>query len=122
MQRVLSFIYGILAYLVFFVTFLYAIGFISGIGVPKTLDSGATEPALAAIIVNLALMSTFAVQHSVRARRQFKDWWTQFVSPAVERSTYVLASSFALILMFWQWRPLPQTVWHVSDPSAAGIL
>lgn len=122
MQRFISFIYGILAYLVFFVTFLYAIGFVSGIGVPKTIDSGAPGPALAAIIVNLALMSIFAVQHSVMARRQFKDWWTQIVSPAVERSTYVLASSLALILMFWQWRPLSQTIWHVSDPNAAGAL
>jgi len=122
MQRVLSFIYGVVAYLVFFVTFLYAIGFVSGIGVPKTIDSGAAEPAVAALFVNLALMSIFAVQHSVMARRQFKSWWTQFVSPAVERSTYVLASSLALILMFWQWRPLPQTIWHVSDASGAGIL
>jgi protein-S-isoprenylcysteine O-methyltransferase Ste14 len=122
MQRFISFIYGVVAYLVFFVTFLYAIGFVSGIGVPKTIDSGPAGPALAAVIVNLALMSIFAVQHSVMARRQFKDWWTQYVSRAVERSTYVLASSLALILMFWQWRPLPQTVWHVSDPSGAGVL
>ncbi len=122
MRRFLAFLYGAVAYLIFFATFVYAIGFVSGIGVPKTIDTGGTEPAIAALLVNLALMSIFAVQHSVMARRQFKAWWTQFVSPAVERSTYVLASSLALILLIWQWRPLPQTIWHVSDANAAGVL
>jgi methanethiol S-methyltransferase len=122
MRRFLAFIYGTAAYLVFFVTFLYAIGFVAGIGVPKTIDTGESGSAVTALIVNLLLMSVFAIQHSVMARRQFKAWWTQFVSPAIERSTYVLASSLALILLFWQWRPLPQVVWHVDQVHGAGIL
>lgn len=122
MRRFIAFLYGIVAYAVFFVTFLYAIGFVSGIGVPKTIDTGEPGSVLAALIIDLVLMSVFAIQHSVMARRQFKDWWTQFVSRAVERSTYVLASSLALILMFWQWQPLPRTIWHVTDANGAGIL
>lgn len=122
MRRFLAFIYGTAAYLIFFVTFLYAIGFVSGIGVPKTIDSGEAGSVESALIINLVLMSIFAVQHSVMARRGFKTWWTQFVSPAIERSTYVLASSLALILLFWQWRPLPQVIWHVNDANAAGAL
>ena len=122
MQRIIAFLYGIVVYVVFFVTFLYAIGFVSGIGAPKTIDTGEPGSIVAALILNLILMSIFAIQHSVMARRQFKAWWTQFVSPAVERSTFVLASSLALILMFWQWQPLPQTIWQVTDPNAVGVL
>src|SRR3974390_2526508 len=119
MQRIIAFLYGIVVYVVFFVTFLYAIGFVSGIGVPKTIDSGEPGSIVAALIFNLILMWIFAIQHSVMARRQFKAGWTQFVSPAVERSTFVLASSLALILMFWQWQPLPQTIWEGAAPNVA---
>jgi methanethiol S-methyltransferase len=122
MRRFLALFYGAVAYLIFFVTFLYAIGFVAGVGVPKTIDMGEPASTLTALIIDLALMSVFAVQHSVMARRQFKVWWTQFVSPAIERSTYVLASSLALILLFWQWRPLPVVIWQISDASAAGAL
>lgn len=118
-SRVVAFLYGILAYLVFFVTFLYAIGFVSGLAVPKTIDDGAVVPAMEALIVNILLMSLFAVQHSVMARRQFKEWWTQYVPKTVERSTYVLFSSLTLVLLFWQWRPMPAVVWQIDNPQIA---
>ena len=117
--RIVAFLYGIVSYFVFFVTFLYAIGFVSGMAVPKTIDGGTVGPAMEAAIVNLILMSIFAVQHSVMARRQFKDWWTQFVPKSVERSTYVLFSSLALALLLWQWRPIPTVVWQIDDPQIA---
>jgi protein-S-isoprenylcysteine O-methyltransferase Ste14 len=117
--RVLAFLYGAVAYLIFFGTFLYAIGFVTGLVVPKTIDTGAVVPLTEAIVVNLLLMSLFAIQHSVMARRQFKEWWTQYVPKPVERSTYVLLASLALILLFWQWRPIPTVVWQVADPQIA---
>jgi protein-S-isoprenylcysteine O-methyltransferase Ste14 len=104
---------------VFFVTFLYAIGFVSGLAVPKAIDDGAVGPAVEGTIVNLILLSIFAVQHSVMARRQFKEWWTQYVPKSVERSTYVLFSSLALALLLWQWRPIPTVVWQIDDPQIA---
>jgi protein-S-isoprenylcysteine O-methyltransferase Ste14 len=87
--------------------------------VPKTLDTGTAGPMTEAFIVNLVLMSIFAVQHSVMARRQFKQWWTQFVPKSIERSTYVLLASLALVLLFWQWRSLPAVVWRIDDPQIA---
>jgi protein-S-isoprenylcysteine O-methyltransferase Ste14 len=87
--------------------------------VPKTIDSGAVAPLAEALVVNLLLMSLFAVQHSAMARPAFKQWWTQYVPKSVERSTYVLFTCIALILLFWQWRPIPTVVWHVADPAAA---
>jgi methanethiol S-methyltransferase len=119
MTRLLAFLYGLASYLVFFFTFLYAIGFVSGFVVPKTIDSGTAGSMTEAFIVNLLLMSLFAVQHSVMARRQFKRWWTQYVPKSVERSTYVLFASLALVLLFWQWRPMPGVVWQVTDPQIA---
>jgi protein-S-isoprenylcysteine O-methyltransferase Ste14 len=119
MSRLLAFIYGLVAYFVFFGTILYAIGFVTGIGVPKTIDGGTIVPLAEAVAVNLVLMTIFAVQHSVMARKPFKAWWTQYVPKAVERSTYVLFSSLALVLLFWQWRPIPAVVWQVSDPTLA---
>ncbi len=119
MGRLIALVYGIVSYVVFFVTFLYALGFVEGLVVPKTIDSGAVSPLGEALIVNLLLMSVFAVQHSVMARPQFKRWWTQFVPPSVERSTYVLFSSLALALLCWQWHPIPAVVWHIDNPPVA---
>jgi methanethiol S-methyltransferase len=123
--RVSAFVYGLVAYAVFFFTFLYAIGFVEGWVVPKAIDGGNVVPAGKAVMINLLLMLLFATQHSVMARRQFKRWWTQFVPAAVERSTYVLFASLSLMLLFWQWRPLPSVVWHFADPriaAAAAVL
>ena len=119
MGRLIALLYGLAAYLVFFFAFLYAIGFVEGLWVPKTIDTGTVVPTTEALIVNLLLMSLFAVQHSVMARRQFKEWWTQYVPKSVERSTYVLFASLALLLLFWQWRPMPDVMWQVADPSTA---
>jgi protein-S-isoprenylcysteine O-methyltransferase Ste14 len=119
MGRFTAFLYGVASYVVFFVTFLYAIGFVSGLVVPKTIDTGTVVPMAEALIVDLLVMSVFALQHSVMARKQFKQWWTQFVPKSVERSTYVMFSSLALILLFWQWRPLPTVVWQIDDPQIA---
>ncbi|WP_315835994.1 methanethiol S-methyltransferase [Bradyrhizobium prioriisuperbiae] len=119
MGRLIAFIYGLVSYAIFFVTFLYAVGFVAGLVVPKTIDTGAIAPTTEALIVNLLLMSLFAIQHSVMARKPFKLWWTQFVPKSVERSTYVLFSSFALALLFWQWRPLPAVVWQIANPQLA---
>jgi len=117
--RFVAFLYGLATYAVFFASFLYAIGFISGLVVPKTIDTGPVVPITEALIVNILLMSLFAVQHSVMARRQFKEWWTQYVPKSVERSTYVLFASLALVLLFWQWRQIPTVVWQVADPQIA---
>ncbi len=118
-SRFSAFLYGLVAYLVFFVSFLYAIGFVSGLVVPKTIDSGAAAPISETLIIDILLMSVFAVQHSVMARQQFKRWWTQYVPKSVERSIYVLFSSLALILLFWQWRPIPTVVWQIDNPQIA---
>lgn len=117
--RLIAFVYGFAAYLVFFLTFLYSIGFVLNLIVPKAIDSGGGAATAEALIVNMLLMSLFAVQHSVMARKQFKDWWTRYVPKSVERSTYVLFASLALALLFWQWRPIPAVVWQVADPNIA---
>jgi len=120
--RFAAFLYGLAAYALFFVTFLYAIGFVAGLVVPKTIDTGVPGPIVESLIVNVLLMSLFAVQHSVMARPQFKRWWTRFVPASIERSTYVLFASLALVLLFWQWRPIPQAVWQVTNPPIAAAI
>jgi protein-S-isoprenylcysteine O-methyltransferase Ste14 len=122
MGKLIALLYGLVAYFLFAVSIVYAIGFVTGLVVPKTIDSGPAGPPMQAIIVNLLLMGLFADQHSVMARPQFKKWWTQFVPQTIERSTYVLFSSLALLLLFWQWQPLPAVVWQVSNPLAADLL
>jgi protein-S-isoprenylcysteine O-methyltransferase Ste14 len=117
MLKSIAFLYGLVAYFTFFATILYAIGFVSGLVVPKTIDTGPDSSATEAVVVNLLLMSLFAVQHSVMARKQFKQWWTQYVPKSVERSTYVLLASLALVLLFWQWRPMPAIVWRITRTS-----
>ena len=122
MSRILTLAYGAVSYVIFFLTFLYAIGFIGNVIVPKSLDSPATDPWPTALAVDLALLSLFAVQHSVMARHGFKRLLTRIIPAAAERSTYVLASSLALILLFWQWRPLGGVVWDVQHPVGRAVL
>lgn len=119
MTRFMAFAYGLVAYLVFFVTILYAIGFVSGLPVPKGIDSGAIVSVTEALLVNLLLLALFAVQHSAMARKPFKRWLTQYIPVAVERSTYVLLASLVLLLLFWQWRPMPHVLWHIADTGLA---
>jgi methanethiol S-methyltransferase len=122
MSRVMAFLYGLLAYVVFLGTFLYAIGFVAGMVVPKTIDTGEITPLGETLAIDILLLSLFAVQHSVMARASFKRWWTKFVPAAVERSTYVLLASLALILLFWQWRPIPIVIWQATDSAIAEAL
>lgn len=119
MTRFNALLYGLLSYVISFVTILYAIGFVEGMLVPKAIDAGDVVPTTEALLVNLGLMTLFAVQHSVMARKPFKQWLTQYVPAAIERSTYVLLASLTLLLLFWQWRPMPAVVWQIDNPEVA---
>jgi methanethiol S-methyltransferase len=122
MKALAALIYGAICYVAFLLTILYAIGFVGNLVVPKSIDSGVAGPLANALIVDLLLLGLFAIQHSVMARPAFKRWWTRFVAPAVERSTYVLLASLVLLLLFWQWQPIPTLVWSVTDPLAVAVL
>jgi methanethiol S-methyltransferase len=117
MSRILTVSYGAVSYLVFVAAFLYAIGFVGDIAVPRSVDHGIAGPAGQAVLFNSLLLGLFAVQHSVMARPAFKRWWTRLVPPSVERSTYVLLASLVLFVLYWQWRTLPAVIWEVSLPA-----
>lgn len=121
-KRILFFAYGSLSYLIFLGTFLYAVCFIGNFGIPRTLDGAAVGSFGLSVAIDAGLLALFAVQHSVMARKWFKDWWTRIVPGAVERTTYVLFSSLALILLFAQWRPLGGVIWSVEDPVGRFVL
>ena len=122
MKKFTIFLFGILSYLIFFAAFLYAIGFVGNFLVPKSIDSGVETSFWRALLINAALLSIFAVQHSIMARPAFKKWWTTIVSPAVERSIYVLLSSLALMLMYWKWEPMKGIIWQAEGESIIMLL
>lgn len=122
MKKIIALLYGIVAYFLFLGTFLYAIAFVGDFGVTKTINTGPETPFMEALIINLAVLSVFALQHSIMARPGFKEWWTKIIPPEIERSTYVLLSSLALILIYWQWRPMSAVIWEVQHETATILI
>jgi protein-S-isoprenylcysteine O-methyltransferase Ste14 len=122
MARVLAFLYGIAAYVLFLGVFLYAIGFVGNVVVPKSIDSGPLEAFLPSLLIDTILLGLFAVQHSVMARPGFKRWWTRIIPESIERSTFVLLASLLLALLYWKWQPLPKVLWDIQSPALRTLL
>jgi protein-S-isoprenylcysteine O-methyltransferase Ste14 len=122
LKRIAFLLYGVACYLVFFATFLYAIGFLGNVAVPKSIDSSAETSLVRALLINLGLLGLFAVQHSVMARQWFKERWTRIVPQPVERSTYVLFSSVALLVLFRFWQPMGVVIWHANSPAVRALV
>lgn len=122
MRRALALVYGVVTYLIVLVTILYSVGFVGDVVAPKTIDSGPTSSLPHALLVDGLLLGLFATQHSVMARPAFKRWWTTIVPRPIERSTYVLLASLLLLLLYWQWRPIPNTIWDVEHTPGGVIL
>lgn len=122
MAGIASVLYGVIAYVLFLGTFLYAIAFVGNLPVPKTIDSGSAGAVGTALIIDTLLLGLFAIQHSAMARPAFKRWWTRFVPPPIERTTYVMLASLTLVLLYWQWRPIPEPIWSVTNPVGVAVL
>ena len=118
---VLCLLYGTVAYVIFLGALLYAVGFVGNIGVPKSIDSGEAGPLVPSLLINVLLIGIFALQHAGMARKGFKRWWTRFVPQPIERITYVLISSLALILLYWQWQPLPGVIWSIESQNGQAV-
>ena len=119
MKNILILIYGILAYIIFLVSFLYSIGFVNNFWVLKGIDTGTEIDMMTALLTNISLLSLFAIQHSVMARQAFKNWWVKIIGKPAERSTYILLTSLTLLLIFWKWQPMTDTVWTVENSTIA---